>query len=189
MQLLEQISNNDNIKDMTKEGKCSKCGECCGLFIPFTKKELKIIKEYVNKNNIKPMFRYNTAIGSFDARCPFYNSIQHKCNIYEVRPHVCKDFICSRKNWKDKRNEYGLNADYNSIGKPLASFDDLIYNDYEPIIRFILALSIIDSTGKPESNRFLSLLKYFKRDDLLKFLKVTDEDGNEYEGEDIKNCK
>ena len=53
MQLLEQISNNDNIKDMTKEGKCSRCGECCGLFIPFTKKELKIIKEYVNKNNIK----------------------------------------------------------------------------------------------------------------------------------------
>lgn len=97
MQLLEQISNNDNIKDMTKEGKCSRCGECCGLFIPFTKKELKVIKEYVNKNNIKPMFRYNTAIGSFDARCPFYNSIQHKCNIYEVRPHVCKDFICSRK--------------------------------------------------------------------------------------------
>ena len=30
--------NNDNIKDMTKEGKCSRCGECCGLFIPFTKK-------------------------------------------------------------------------------------------------------------------------------------------------------
>ena len=36
------------------------------------------------------------------------------------------------KNWKDKRNEYGDKADYNSIGKTLASFDDLIYNDIEP---------------------------------------------------------
>ena len=42
--VVSNISNND---------KCSRCGQCCGMFIPFTKKEIEVIKQYVEKYNIK----------------------------------------------------------------------------------------------------------------------------------------
>lgn len=189
MSLMEEIVNNeDKIQNKTINDKCSRCGECCALFIPFTNSELEIIKQYVKKYNIKPTNRVNVLTNQFDAKCPFYNNIEKKCNIYEVRPYACRDFICSRKNWKDKRNEYGDKADYNSIGKTLASFDDLIYNDIEPIIRFIMALSM-DETNQGDSNKFIKLIEHFNREDLLQYLTITDTDGNEYKGEDIKNCK
>lgn len=184
----ELINSEDKIQNNTINNNCSRCGECCALFVPFTKNELEIIRKYVKENNIKPTNRINKLTNQFDAKCPFYNYKEKKCNIYEVRPYACRDFICSRKNWKDRRNDYGNKSDYNSIGKTLATFDDLIYNDIEPIIRFIIALSL-DETNQLDSKKFIKLLEYFNREDLLQYLTATDTDGNEYKGEDIKNCK
>ena len=98
MSLMEEIVNNeDKIQNKTINDKCIRCGECCALFIPFTNSELEIIKQYVKKYNIKPTNRVNVLTNQFDAKCPFYNNIEKKCNIYEVRPYACRDFICSRK--------------------------------------------------------------------------------------------
>ena len=50
--VLKRILN--SCTDFTINGKCSNCGECCGSILPVTKKEIKRIKAYVRKHNIKP---------------------------------------------------------------------------------------------------------------------------------------
>lgn len=89
------------IKDNTINKKCSRCGECCGIFIPVTDEEIKIIKKYVKQKNIVPEDRVND--NNVELRCPFFNVKEYKCNIYEVRPFVCRDFICSRKKLERKK--------------------------------------------------------------------------------------
>ena len=143
------LPKEDNIKDMTCNGNCSRCGNCCGLFIPFNDEDLPKIKKYVKQHNIKQENRLNIMTGQFEARCCFYDKVNKKCNIYEVRPYVCRDFICNRKNWRDKRDEYEMNCTYNSSLKPqlkMGTFDDLIYGDYEPLTRFVMGM-IYDITG------------------------------------------
>ena len=51
-----------------------------------------------------------------------------------------------------------------------------------------MALSM-DETNQGDSNKFIKLIEHFNREDLLQYLTITDTDGNEYKGEDIKNCK
>lgn len=157
------------VQNMTINNQCSHCGQCCGMFIPFTNKEIEEIKKYVKKHNIKPVTDRETPNG-FEARCCFYDKVNRKCNIYPVRPYVCKDFMCNHKDWKKRRDQYELAGDYNSSLKysKLASFDDLIYEDYFTIIRFIVGLT----AGKDglNSDRFLKAINYFHREDLLDYL-------------------
>ena len=61
---------------------CKNCGECCGV-IPCTPSELSQIQNYVKKNKIKPKIQTNMT-------CPFRNNKDHKCNIYPVRPMMCR---------------------------------------------------------------------------------------------------
>ena len=62
---------------------CTNCGECCGI-IPVDEKELAEIKEYVKKHNIKARKNF--------PHCPFRNEEQKKCDIYPVRPIICRLF-------------------------------------------------------------------------------------------------
>ena len=94
MQIYEELVSNVNlIVDNTVGGKCSKCGECCSNFLPISQEELDIIQRYVIENNIKPQ----TEVLVMENRlaCPYWN---HKCLIYEVRPLICKEFYCNKKN-------------------------------------------------------------------------------------------
>lgn len=174
------------IQDMTINNKCSHCGQCCGMFIPFTDREIEIIKQYVKEHNIKQVTDRETPNG-FEGRCCFYDKVNKKCNIYPVRPYVCQDFMCNHKDWRQRRNNYELYGDYNSSLKrkatKLAAFDDLIYEDYYPIIRFIIGLTA-DNNGL-DSNKFLDALKFFNREDLLKYIKATNVDGKEVKGTDL----
>lgn len=43
----------DVIEDFTKNGECSRCGNCCGRLLPLSKKEMDAIKNYIKKHNIK----------------------------------------------------------------------------------------------------------------------------------------
>lgn len=182
---------NRNVHDNTCNHQCSRCGECCGLFIPFTEKELTIIKEYVKTHNIQPTNRINQVTGVFNAHCCFYDEVNKKCNIYEVRPYVCRDFKCDRKDWLQRRNQYEKRGKYNSTLNDkmiMATFDDKVYEDYEPILRYCFSI-ISDVSGRGiDSKTVVEFLKHINREDILNHITAIDENGNKYSGTEIANA-
>lgn len=89
--------------DYTVNGKCSSCGQCCSNLLPLSDGEVKRIKEYIRKHNIKEQ-RHNGMVG-VDMTCPFRDEANRKCLIYEIRPAICKQFMCNHsiediRKWK-----------------------------------------------------------------------------------------
>lgn len=75
----------------------SKCGaECCSLTLPLSQEEIDLIKSYIYENNIFAN-NYNKNQNALDPTfynaCPFL-STSLKCNIYSVRPEICRKFTC-----------------------------------------------------------------------------------------------
>lgn len=93
--------------DYTEDGKCSQCGSCCSDFLPVGKHELKRIRDYVKKHEIKQRkhcapFAQKIEI---DMVCPFRNNDDKRCEIYPVRPAICRDFRCDKPKkgiWADR---------------------------------------------------------------------------------------
>lgn len=93
--------------DYTEDGKCSQCGKCCSDFLPVGKHELKRIRDYVKKHEIKQRkhcapFAKKIEI---DMVCPFRNNDDKRCEIYPVRPAICRDFRCDKPKkgiWADR---------------------------------------------------------------------------------------
>ena len=84
------------VYDFTKDGKCSQCGQCCANFLPMSEKELKTIKRYVKKHHIKPQKHLMPTVEpTVDFTCPMRNDAERKCMCYEVRPQICRSFLCS----------------------------------------------------------------------------------------------
>lgn len=88
------------IDDVTDHGRCTGCGQCCGNFLPLTKDDVARIRKYVKKNRIRPVDRLNAALAgpSVDMMCPFLDDAApagKKCRIYEVRPFICRHYVCS----------------------------------------------------------------------------------------------
>lgn len=100
--MLERTSLSDIVESIAKGtgkitdnsvcGKCSKCGECCTPYLPVSQKELFVIAEYVEKNNIKP--QKQLLVMENRLSCPYHDG--KKCLIYEVRPLICKEFYCNK---------------------------------------------------------------------------------------------
>lgn len=90
----------DNIYNYTKDGKCSGCGNCCSNLLPMNSKEIKSIRNYIQKNHIKEC-KHNIPVVKkpYDMTCPFLDTgkSKDKCRIYEVRPLICRLFICDNK--------------------------------------------------------------------------------------------
>ena len=184
------IDDNKELTDMTCDGNCSRCGNCCGLFIPFTEKELDVIKEYVKKNNIKPYDRMNKLTGQFEAHCCFYDANKKECRIYPVRPYVCRDFICSRKDWRKYRDKYEMHGKYNSsLSKKtiMGTFDDLIYDDQYPIIAYLL--SLLPYNNGIESEVLVALFRQANRLDLLEYFDAYNDKGEKVNGKELLNRK
>ena len=80
------------VYNFTKNGKCTKCGNCCTALLPMTKDELKTIQRYVKRKHIL-IVRH---IGGLDLTCPFRNDDLGICTIYEIRPQICRDFQCDK---------------------------------------------------------------------------------------------
>ena len=79
------------------DGKCSGCGECCVDLLPVTPAEIRRIREYVRKHDIKehrqaPFFDPNAT----DLSCPFRNQQTKKCEVYPARPYICRTFTCAK---------------------------------------------------------------------------------------------
>ena len=93
--LQEYIESEKTVEQFTIDGKCSKCGQCCGAILPVTPQEVERIRKYIEKNNIKPVPTLKIlATKTIDLTCPFYE--KSKCLVYEVRPRICKDFMCNK---------------------------------------------------------------------------------------------
>ena len=84
-----------NEYDFTVDGKCSGCGRCCQAILTISEKEIQKIKSYIGQKKIKPINRHNIGSTEFVDVCPFLNE-ENRCNIYPVRPEVCKRFLCSQ---------------------------------------------------------------------------------------------
>ena len=65
-----------------------------------TADEIAVIHKYIKKHNIKEHKHILPfAEPTLDLTCPFLNDSKpnEKCDIYEVRPRICRDFICDPK--------------------------------------------------------------------------------------------
>lgn len=170
------------LHDHTCKGECSRCGECCTMFIPLSKDELTKIKSYVKKHNIQPS--QHLCSEGFKVTCCFFDPNNKCCKIYPVRPYVCKDFMCSNKDWKERRLKYDKRADYNSTTKDkliLAALDDLIYDDYNPIIQYII-YSLQTSCKEIDSELIIKGFTLVNRLDLLKYFSCVDDKDNNITG-------
>ena len=182
MQSLKQVLNQqiNNITVYSCNGTCSKCGNCCTNFLPVTKKEVSKIKQYVKENDIQPE---NRKFGNdIVMQCPFFNQKTKRCNIYEVRPFVCRDFLCSHKDWQKRRQLYMQRADFNGMdkkGKVLAvySMDELIFNNIEFFFYYIQ--DMCRALGGLTKENFELVIKFSKREEILKYIKYEFEEGKE----------
>lgn len=101
------------ITDFSNGGSCSNCGSCCTGILPLTQGEIKRIKRYVSVKKIKEQ-RHNALIG-YDATCPFRDEEKRECLIYEVRPEICRRFICSNDIETITRNRNALYRDRKDV--------------------------------------------------------------------------
>lgn len=82
--------------DNTCNGKCSKCGECCGTVLPIDQEDANRIQEYVFKNKI--LINRYLLVMTRKLQCPYYNGNKEKgCSIYEARPKICRYYKCNRR--------------------------------------------------------------------------------------------
>lgn len=100
--LESHVNNPHKVVDCTINGQCSQCGGCCSNTLPLTPQEIIAIKQYVKANNIQPSHAPGLLLRrecTYDNTCPFldHTKSKEKCKIYEVRPHICRTFICSDK--------------------------------------------------------------------------------------------
>ena len=94
-QMLKEFS--DGTYDLTDNGKCTQCGKCCSNILPMTEDEISVIRRFVKKHYIKEHKHIlPLAEPTIDMTCPFLDDSKscEKCTIYEVRPRICRDFIC-----------------------------------------------------------------------------------------------
>lgn len=97
------------VVDLTKEGKCISCGNCCSSLLYLSKNEYKAIERYVRKKKIKPHHHDKAPLanrdGVIDLICPFRDSISRKCTIYDKRPEICRRFVCNKSIEEIERNK------------------------------------------------------------------------------------
>jgi hypothetical protein len=98
--------------NLTCNGKCTGCGECCSNILPMTNDEISVIKKYIKQNDIKEHVHVVAPLANptLDMTCPFLDDSKscEKCTIYEVRPKICRDFICDPKQRPKLDLEWGL---------------------------------------------------------------------------------
>lgn len=94
--------------NFTNNGQCSRCGGCCTHHLPILEKERTAIKKYINENHIEAVYHYgeDPSKGNIDFLCPFldHTILGCKCNIYPVRPAICKAYKCDLNNYQINTN-------------------------------------------------------------------------------------
>ena len=73
--------------NLTQNGKCTGCGNCCSNLLPMTDEEIEVIRKYIKRFHIKEQKRnMPLAEPMLDLMCPFLDNSKkcEKCTIYEV---------------------------------------------------------------------------------------------------------
>lgn len=79
--------------DFTKNGKCSKCGNCCTALLPLQESEVTRLKKLIKDRHLKP-HKQPIVVQAIDLTCPFLSD-DNLCQIYDERPLICKIFKCN----------------------------------------------------------------------------------------------
>lgn len=98
----------NGVYDLTDNGKCTQCGECCSNFLPVSKREIEEIKRYIKKRKVKERKHFLPLVNpQIDATCPFLRIDRktERCNIYSVRPAICRWFKCDEPSGALKHTE------------------------------------------------------------------------------------
>ena len=83
-------------KDLTCNGKCTKCGECCGNILPIDQEDADRIIDYVIKHQIFPQRQILFMCQKL--QCPYFTGKKDGgCSIYEARPKICRYYQCNIK--------------------------------------------------------------------------------------------
>lgn len=98
----ELLNNNEfgTVHNYCVNGKCSGCGACCSNTLPISDDEVLRIKRYMKLHHITEQTRHFNVLANpvaIDLTCPFMKNDKtcEKCTIYEVRPAICRKFICN----------------------------------------------------------------------------------------------
>lgn len=85
-------------KDLSVDGQCTGCGECCTNVMAMSDADISRIRAYIKHHGIKPISHFKAPFaGDFvDMCCPFLDDKKpaKKCTIYPVRPALCRYFMC-----------------------------------------------------------------------------------------------
>ena len=155
----------DQVKNLCKSGQCSRCGECCTPFIPITTKEYKTIEKYIKENNIEcenPVDGNNVHV-----KCCFYNRKEKKCNIYPVRPEVCRRFQCNKtmQQIRARRKHFNNRADINKVGGKIQGMDELFYGKLDCL------LYQIKYYNPQNTEEFIKICETMGRKDIIQGIK------------------
>ena len=82
--------------DFTINSKCSQCGSCCSDYLPLSRWEIERIRTYVQRHKLREHIAAVTSGTFLDGTCPFRDNIKRRCDIYEVRPEICRCFKCDQ---------------------------------------------------------------------------------------------
>ncbi len=117
------------VHNQSCDSKCSRCKQCCTDFIPLTHTEILRIKDYIKTHHVDRNICTDEH-GNYLLLCPFLS--ESGCQIYEVRPEVCRGFCCWHNTDDIKRNKIKciskavINGD-----KQFASLHAIFWDDWE----------------------------------------------------------
>ena len=82
--------------NFTKDGKCTRCGACCGDLLPIGDNDILRIRNYLKLHPVQECRHLApTSSPTEDDTCPFRDNDRRICTIYAARPEICRDYICS----------------------------------------------------------------------------------------------
>lgn len=143
---ITDIDPESDYRNRCKDGKCSQCGECCSDLLPLSTDEIKRIKAYMKAHTVKMHHRNFPIMQNqfVDLTCPFRNDAEKKCEIYEVRPMICRCFICS----KPLQNAH-YDRDLVAKDRVTRSMRDVFFEDHSGIdlIEKVNALALFKMFG------------------------------------------
>lgn len=114
--------NKHSIKNYSDKGNCSRCLQCCTDFIPLTSLDIIRIKAYISTHKVERNVCHDEK-GNFIMLCPFVSD--KGCQIYSVRPEVCRGFNCWDSKEAIAKNKIKCTA--NAVVNNCNSFASLHY--------------------------------------------------------------
>jgi|GEM_PF-512226 len=119
------------VTDYTINGKCSECGSCCSDFLPLSSEEIRRIKAYINKHRLKAHSHVPVIqIDQLDFTCPFRDDASAQCDIYEIRPAICRSFMCNYEKERCKNCKDKFHGRYRSVSMRETFFYDPRNSEY-----------------------------------------------------------